>query len=182
MANEAATTLILRMQDEASTQMENFAQTTQSAEIEAIQFNAALTAVGSALTAVGSLVGQIDSPMAKLASTFLVTGGAILTTTSAIIQALPYIRQLIGSLRNLAITRAVLAAFSGPGGWIGLGIGAAAGGAAVYGITRATRPQGSNVTVNNYVQGSVVTERQMAENTRRSIVKTQNRNTTSGIR
>ncbi len=138
MANEAATTIVLRMKDEASLQMQQFGQTTQAAEIQAIQFNAALTAMGSALTAVGSLIGQVDSPATKLASTFLITGGAILTTTSAIIQMMPYLRGMITSLRSLAIAQAIVAALSGPVGWARIGIGLGVAAAATAGIVAAT--------------------------------------------
>lgn len=181
MANEAGVTVVLRMRDEASAQMESFGQTTQQTQIEALQMNAALTAMGSAFTAVGALIGQIDSPMAKVASNFLLTGGAILTTTSAVIQMLPYIRQLIAHLRTLAIAQAIVQALSGPAGWIGLGIAAGAAG----GIALATRGGGGGVSttvVNNNIQGSVITERQLGEITRREIIKDQERNNTSGIR
>ncbi len=146
---DVATTLVLRMQDEASVQMAQFGETTQAAQIEAIQFNAALTAMGSALTAVGSLLGQIDSPATKLASTFLITGGAILSTTSAIIQMIPYIRQLITWLRSLAIAQAVVSALSGPVGWARLGIGLAVAGAATAGIVAATGGFGGGGTTVN---------------------------------
>jgi len=148
MANEAATTIVLRMKDEASVQMQNFGQTTQAAEIQAIQFNAALTAMGSAMTAVGSLIGQIENPMAKMASSFLLTGGAILTTTSAIIQMIPYIKQLITWLRNLAVAKALVTALSGPAGWVNLGLAFAAAGVAYAGVTAMTGGFSSGTTVN----------------------------------
>lgn len=181
MANEAGVTVVLRMRDEASSQMESFGQTTQAAQIEALQMNVALTAMGSAFTAVGSLVGQLDNPVAKMASNFLMTGGAIMTTTSAVIMMLPYIRQLIAHLRNLAVAQAIVRALSGPAGWIGLGLAAGAG----IGIAVATRGGGGGVSttvVNNNIQGSVITERELGEISRREIVKGQDRNDTSGIR
>ena len=182
MANEAGVTVVLRMRDEASAQMESFGNTTQATQIEALQMNAALTAMGSAFTAVGALLGQIDSPMAKMASNFLMTGGAILTTTSAVIQMLPYIRQLITHIRTLAVAQGILQALSGPAGWIGLGIAAGAG----VGIAVATRGGGGGgvqQSVNNYnIAGSVVTERELGEISRREIVKDADRNNTSGVR
>jgi len=180
MANEAGVTVVLRMRDEASAQMENFGATTQQAQMESLQFNMALTAMGSALTAVGSLLGQLDNQAAKTASIFLITAGAILTTTSAIIQSFPYILQLIAYLRTMAVTQAVISALSGPAGWVGLGLAAGAG----IGIAVASRGGGgpSQVTVNNNIQGTVITERELGEITRREIIKGQERNATSGIR
>lgn len=138
MAQEAATTIVLRMRDEASAPMETFGQTTQEAQIQSLQLNAALTATGGALTAVGSLLGQLDSPLAKTASTFLTTGGAILMTVAAIGTMLPYIRTLITSLRTLAITQTIVAALMGPIGWAKIGIGLGIAGAATAGIIAMT--------------------------------------------
>lgn len=138
MATEAATTIVLRMRDEASDQMATFGQTTQQAEIQSLQLNAALTAMGGALTAVGSLLGQLDSPLAKTASTFMTTGGAILMTVAAISTMLPYIRQMIASLRTLAITQTIVAALTGPAGWARIGIGLGIAAAATAGIVAAT--------------------------------------------
>lgn len=145
---DAATTIVLRMQDEASTQMQNFGLTTQQAEIQSLQLNAALTAMGGALTAVGSLLGQLDNPLAKTASTFLMTGGAILMTVSAIGTMLPYIRSLIATLRTLAIAQTLVAALSGPIGWAKIGIGLGVAAAATVGIVAATGGFGGGTTVN----------------------------------
>lgn len=173
MANEAATTIVLRMQDEASTQMQQFGQNTQQAEIQAIQLNAALTAMGSAFTAIGSLIGQLENPLAKTASTFLMTGGAILTTVAAIGTMLPYIRQLVTSLRGLAIAQAIVAALSGPVGWARLGIGLGVAAAATAGIIAATGGfggRGGGTTVNfrtDAFMGSDADARKFAEKTQR---------------
>jgi hypothetical protein len=184
MAQEAAVTVVMRMRDEASQGMQNFGANTQQAQIESLQLNSALTAMGSALTGVGSLLNQLDSPMAKVAATTITTAGAILATSSAIIQAIPYIKQMTASLRNMAIAQALVRALSGPAGWLTLGAGLAIGGAAAYGISRATQaaPRSTGTTVNNYIQGDVVTERSVGDISRRSIVQNQSRNATSGIR
>lgn len=125
--------------------------------MQSLQFNTALTAMGSALTGVGSLLNQIDAPAAKIAGTFITTAGAIISTTSAIIIALPQIRQLITWLRNLGVAQAVVAAMSGPVGWgrlaVGLGL-AAAGTAAVVGMTGGFSG-GGGTTVNINTQAFV---------------------------
>lgn len=148
MANEAVTTIVLRMQDEASTSMNEFGQTTQQATLESLQLNTALTAVGGALTAIGSLLGQLDNPLAKTASTFLVTAGAIFTTVAAIGTMLPYIRNLITTLRTLAITQTIVAALTGPVGWARIGIGLGVAAVATAGIVAATGGFQRGTTVN----------------------------------
>jgi len=170
MANEAATTIVLRMQDEASVQMQTFGQVTQQAEIQSLQLNAALTAMGGALTAVGSLLGQIDSPLAKTASTFMMTGGAILMTVSAIGTMLPYLRNLIATLRPLAIVLTIVAALSGPVGWARIGIGLGVAGAATAGIVAATGGFRGGTTVNIQTQafmGSRSDARQFSDKVQR---------------
>lgn len=148
MANEAATTIVLRMRDEASANMAQFGETTQQATMESLQLNTALTAMGSALTAVGSLLGQMESPLAKTASTFLLTGGAILSTVAAIGTMLPYLKNLINTMRSLAIAQTIVAALSGPVGWARIGIGLGVAAAATAGIVAATGGFSGGTTVN----------------------------------
>ena len=158
MADEVSTVMVLRMRDEASAQLTNFAATTEQATLASLDFKMTLTAVGGALTAVGALVNQIDNPTAKLAATFLMTGGAIMTTTSAIISMLPYIRTLITSLRTLAVTQAIVKALSGPVGWAQLGVGLAIAGAATAGIMAMTGGFGGGTTTVKIEGGPLVME------------------------
>lgn len=138
MADEVASTIVLKMRDEASQKMENFGDTTQTVAMESLQLQVALVAVGGALSAVGGLLGQIDSPAAKTAQTFLMFGGAVFSAAAAIGAMLPVIRSLITSLKALAIVKAIVAALSGPVGWATLGIGLGIAGAATAGIIAMT--------------------------------------------
>lgn len=186
MADEVSTVMVLRMRDEASREMNSFAQTTgqatvatgalsetskdassqlvnltgttDQATLSSLNFQMTLTAVGSALTAVGALVGQLESPTAKMAATWLMTGGAMMTTVSAIISMMPHIRNLITSLRALAITQAIVKALSGPVGWAQLGIGLAIAGAATAGIIAMTGGFGGRTTTVNIQGGPLVVE------------------------
>ena len=153
MADEVSTVMVLRMRDDASTQMNNFAVTTEQATMASLDFQMTLTAVGGALTAVGALVNQIDDPTAKLAAPFLMTGGAMMTTASAIISMLPHIRALITWLRTLAVTQAIVRALSGPAGWAQLGAGLAIAGAATAGIYEMTGGFGGGRTTTVNIQG-----------------------------
>jgi len=156
MADEVSTVMVLRMRDEASAQMKQFAGTTQEAALASLDFKMTLTAVGGALTAVGALVNQIDNPTAKLAATFLMTGGAIMTTASAILQMIGPVKQLITWLRTLAVTQAIVKALSGPVGWAQIGIGLAVAGAATAGIMAMTGGFGGGSTNVNIQGGPLV--------------------------
>jgi hypothetical protein len=139
MANEAAITIIGRMRDEISDKMGKVSTTTKTTDLTMREFKMSLMAVGSALTATGSLINRIDNPLAKTAATWLLTAGAIISTTSAIFYMIPQIKALITMLRGLAVIQTIVKALSGPIGWaqVGIGLGiAAAGTAAIYGMTR----------------------------------------------
>lgn len=172
------------MRDEISDKMNSLSNNTKTAEVNMMQFKMGLTVVGGALTSVGALINRVDSPLAKSVSTWLMTAGAIFSTTAAIVHMIPMISTLISSLKSLAIMQTIVKALSGPTGWLTLAGGVAIGATAAYGIstmTSSSKPSG--VTINNYVAGSVVTERQISDMTRRQIVITQGQNAgKSGIK
>lgn len=174
---DASVVLTMRMKDEASEGIKNFGRTAESARIPATRFRYEMIAMGAALSSIGALISRIDSPATKMIANFLQITGAVMLTISSIAQMLPYLSSLVASLRNVAIMQSIVKALSGPAGWITLGLGLTAGAGAGYAINAATsRTTPSGVVVNNYVQGSVVTERQIAETTRRQIVESQSRN------
>jgi hypothetical protein len=178
---EASVTIVMRARDEASQSVRGLAKSTETAQIASLQLNAALTASGSALTAVGALLSRVDGQAGKTAGTIITTAGAILTTSSAIGHMIPYISQLITYLRSLAIAQALVNALSGPAGWIGLGLAAgAATGIAIASSNSSGKVTGT--TVINNIAGTMVTERQVGEITRRSIIKDGDRNASSGVR
>ena len=165
MADEAAVTIVLRMQDEASAKMQDFGSSMGNAQAEATGFQAglatvdtqlvsvgsttqattaqtinlslAMTAMGTALVGIGSLLNQIDNPTAKMAANFFLISGAILSSASAIKAVIPLVQQLTGVLLAQAAVRSFLAALSGIG--IARIIGAVAiTGVVIAGIAAAT--------------------------------------------
>lgn len=133
---EAAVTIVARMRDEASGQMQQFGKTLETSALKAQDLRMTLMATGSALVAIGSLMNKIESPAAKMASNFFLVGGAILSSASAIMQAIPRIISLINTLRSLAVVQSIVAALSGPLGWAKLA-GAVAVGVGAYAATTA---------------------------------------------
>lgn len=212
MGNEAAVTLVMRMRDETSANLSNFGHTASQtsmqtaalktnlkgtgdsidefgdradhARLPATRFRYETIALGAALSSVGNLIGKIDSPAAKMVSNFLQISGTAMITVSSIAHLLPYLSSLAASLRNVAIMQSIVKALSGPAGWITLGAGIVAGVGAGYAISSATsKPSSSGTVINNYVQGSVVTERQIGNMNRKQIVLNASRNAgTSGVK
>lgn len=174
MADEASVTMVMRMRDEASGQLQTFGQTMQTQEIQALKYSVALVSVGSALSAMGSLLNQMDTPMAKISANFIMTAGAVLTTASAIIQTLPYIQKMIAALRAWAAAQAFGMALLGPVGWVPLAASLAIGGAAAAGIYAATGGfngggGGTTVNINGPVMGNPQQAKELARLVKQNI-------------
>lgn len=199
MANEASTAIVARFKNEASAGMEklggdmervgNKAQATSQSfnqvSNQTLQMSVAAMAGAQVLGQFSALLGQMDSEGAKTAARILQVGNYIITTTVAITSFLPMIKQMITQLRTLAATQAIIKALSGPAGIIGLGLGVGA----LAGLGVASAMGGSNqsvtersITINNNVSGSVITERQLGDVVRREIIKSGDRNNSSGVR
>jgi len=184
MAQEAGLAVVVSMRDQLSGPMQQAGKTISQTRAEAMNFRFAMIAVGGVMMHMSSLLNQLDNPMAKSAADFLRMSGYIVMTANSVMMMIPQIQKLITWLRQLNVTMAITQALSGPKGWIALGIGAAVATGAVIAVSRAGQGQAPSQTtiVNNNVQGSVITERELGEITRREIIKTQDRSSSSGIR
>ena len=174
--DEAQIAIVARMRDEASPQMQHLGRTAEVTGQKMITMQQSAMITSSALSSMGSLLRQIDNPLAKTMSNFLMIASAVLMSYSAMVRLIPVIKQVTAALQAQAAVRAVLAALSGPAGWAMLGVGAAVGVGATVGITRATRSREEGPTQTIYVQGSIISERELSDIARRNIVHTQQRN------
>jgi len=174
--DEAQIAIVARMRDEASPQMEALGRTTEATSQKMLTMRQSTMFTAGALSSMGSLLRQIDNPLAKTMSNFLGIASAVLMSYSAMIRVIPVIKQVTAALQAQAVVKGVLAALSGPAGWAMLGVGAAVGVGATVGITRATRSREEGATQNIYVQGSIISERELSDIARRNIVHTQQRN------
>lgn len=183
MGDQANLVIVASMRDEASPKLKQMTNQVQQTSQASADLRMTLTASGAALSAIGGLLARMDNPLAKTASNFLVVSGAIMTTASAIMTMMPMLKNLIASLRTLAVTQALLQAFSGPGGWIALGVGAAAGAGITAGVMASSRGGGGGTTIQNInVQGSVISERELGDISRKHMLQSQDRNGTTGFK
>lgn len=180
--DEASILIIARMRDEASAEMSGLGTTTRRTQSDMQTFRMTMLTVGSALTSVGALIGRIDSPQAKMASNFFLIAGAVAHTASALTRIIPTITKLTASLRSLALIQSIVSALSGPAGWALLGAGVIAGGIGTAAIMRSSGSSATTNVTNYNIGGSIVTEREVGQLSRREIIKDQGRNSSSGIR
>jgi hypothetical protein len=185
--NEASLAVVVNMRDNASTGMQNFGKTMKTASAETMNFRLAIIAVGGVMSHMSSLLNQLDDPTAKTASNFLRMASYVTMTAGSIMYMIPQITALIKWIRQLSVAQAVLNALSGPKGWVSLGAAAVVGtgaGFAIGSMTSGHRESTVSRTtiVNNNIQGSVITERELGDISRREIIKNQERNSSSGIK
>ena len=183
--NEAGLAVVVSMRDEASMPMQQFGKTMGQTRAEAMNFRFALMAVGGVMMHVSSLLNQMDNPMAKTAADFLRMSGYAVMTATSIMMVIPQIQKLIGWLKQYNVTMAITQALSGPKGWIALG-GAVVAAGAVVAVSRAGQGQPQAVSqttiINNNIAGSILSEQELGELSRKQIIKTQGRSGTSGIK
>lgn len=137
--------------------------------------------LGMTFASMGIMLRQSESEMGKSTGTTLLMVGAIMTAVGSSLHFVKALVEIAKALRNVALWEAVVKAFQGPTGWVTLGVGAAVAAGSVAGINAMTKESNKSITVNNHIQGSVITDKQLADTIRRELVKTQQRNNTSGI-
>ena len=174
--------ILMTLKDEASAKMGSFSRQLKEQERAWRSVSLTLTATGGAMTSVGVLLNKLNNDTANQVSNFLIWGGAVASTMGSIIRLLPVLANLARQLKQLAIAQALLKAFSGPVGWIGLGVGVAA----ITGTMLTLRSSGATerrpaqrIVIENK---TILDGRQIGIATRREILLDQERNSTSGFR
>jgi len=183
--NEAGLAVVVSMRDNASGPMRQFGKTVEQTRMSAMELKMAGMAVASVMMNLSQVLGRVDDPTAKAAARFLSISGNVIQTGVAMSLMIPRIAGLITWLKQLNVTLAITQALSGPKGWIALG-GAVVAAGAVVAISRSGQGQPQAVSqttiINNNIAGSVITEQELGELSRKQIIKTQGRSGTSGIK
>ena len=183
MAMEGATlNVLLTATDNASPALKGFGSTLADNKMAIRELAMGTMMLGASFMAMGVALKGSNSELGKTVGQTLMMVGSIMTAIGGTVQFISAISKTIHALQVLAASEAVVQALTNPL-FLLLGIGAAAGivagiSAMNKGETKAT----SNVTINNHIQGSVVTEKQWSDLVRKQIILTQQRNNTSGIK
>ena len=144
--------------------------------------------MGTTFLALGLAMQSTNNETLKSIGNIVMMTGAIMTVIGSAAGFIGAIGQMVNALKALRIAQILTQAFSGPAGWATLAIGAGVAGAAVYGASRMNAgprvnpnaPQ--NITINQHIAGSVVSERQLTDNVQKGLLLKGQRNPSTGIR
>ncbi len=171
--------ILVSMQDQATPQMANLGKVLTQNRAAFRELAMGVSMLGISFMSMGVALKQVNNPLVQTIGSTLTMAGAVMTAIGTTVQFISAISRTVDALKKLAVAEAVVKAFQGPAGWVTLGIGTAVAVGAVAGIKAMTKTE--NITINNHIQGSVVTDKQIAETVRKQVVLTQQRNATSGI-
>jgi len=183
MANEATLGILIQANDQATPKLTGLGNTLSENKMAIRELAMGVSFLGVSFASMGIMLKGTNSELGKGIGNTLLMTGAIMTAIGSTVQFISAIAKVVDALRKLAVMEAIVKAFQGPAGWAMLGIGAAVATGAVAGISAMGRGEKrAAVNITNNIQGSVVTDKQIADTIRRELVKTQQRNNTSGIR
>ena len=141
--------------------------------------------LGTTFLGLGVAMQMSNDETLKAAGNTMMMVGAIMTAVGSASQFVYAISKMVQALKALRVQQILTQAFSGPKGWIALGVGAAVAGGAIYGVskmesgaTRTAQPKFA-ATIENKVY---LDSKQIGAAARKDIVLQQQRNNTSGVR
>jgi hypothetical protein len=178
--NTATLMILLSMQDQATPKLQSFGTVLQKNQVAIRQLGAGVATLGTALLGMSVALKNVNNPMAQsIGNTIQIIGGmmAAVGAAASFIASIGKIKKAIDALIASQILQKAL---SGPAGWATLAAGLAVAGGVSYAASQ--KSSGSTTNITNNIQGSVVTEKQLAENVRKQIIAQQSRNVTSGIK
>lgn len=147
--------------------------------------------LGSTFVMLGASMRSSNNETTKNIGNVIMMAGALMTAVGSAFQFISAISKIIDALKKLSTAQILTQAFAGPAGWATLAIGGAVAAGAVYGIsryesaqTKATKAETAQAgtTVNQYIAGSVVTQRELIDDTHRGLLIKGQRSYTTGIK
>lgn len=148
--------------------------------------------LGTTFVTLGASMRMSNDEGIKNVGTMIMYTGAVMSAIGGAVQFISAITKIIHALKALQVQQIITQALAGPAGWATLAAGAAIAGGAVYGVSRmqatetkvsGAQAKAGGTTVNQYISGSVVTERQLTDNIHRALlIKEQRSGNTTGIK
>jgi len=183
--------VLLSMQDNATPQLQNFNRELQTGLVQNKSALREMTAgvgyLGSAFLGMGISLKSSNNEAAKAAGGMLTMVGGMMTAVSAAVGFISAIAKMTSALQKLNIVQIIANALSGPGGWAKLAVGAAVAGGAIYGMTKLSQAGGAAqaappTVVNQYIAGSVLSQRELADSAHKGLLYKQGQNYNTGLR
>ena len=144
--------------------------------------------MGTTFLALGVAMSTSNNETLKGIGNMVMMTGAIMTVVGSAAGFIGAIGQMVNALKALRVAQILTQAFSGPAGWATLAIGAGVAGAAVYGASRmssgptANPNAQQNITINQHIAGSVVSERRLTDNVQKGLLLKGSRSGSTGIK
>jgi len=145
--------------------------------------------MGTTMLALGVAMQMSNNETLKGIGNMVMMTGAIMTVVGSAAGFIGAIGQMINALKALRIQQILTQAFAGPAGWIALAGGAAVAAGVLYGVSRAEGGQAKtvgaatqNVTINQNIHGSVVSDRQLTDSVQKGLLEKGGRNYSTGIK
>ncbi len=183
MAMEATLGILLTATDNATPKLQGMTNSLTQNKMAIRELAMGVSYLGMSFASMGIMLKAANDPLGKTITNTLLMTGSIMTAIGTSVQFVSAIVKVVDALKKLAVMEAIVQAFKGPAGWAVLGVSAAVAAGSVAGITAMAKSEKkADITINNHIQGSVLTDKQIADTIRKEIVKTQQRNQTSGIK
>lgn len=148
--------------------------------------------MGTTFLALGVAMQAANNESIKQIGNFVMMAGAVMTVVGSAAGFIDAIGKMVKALRMLRIQQILTQAFAGPAGWITLGVGVAVAGGTIAAVSAMESRNsakmtpgaaaGPSITVNQNIQGSVVTERQLTDSVQKGLLLKGQRNSTTGVR
>ncbi len=177
----------LSMEENVTTQMPGVTNSLMASKSAVRELAMGTSYLGSAMLGMSIAMRNSNNAALQGASNMLGMVGGIMTAVGSAAHFVSAIAKMTSALQKFNIAQAIANALSGPLGWAKLAVGIGVAGAAAYGITKMVGGmggggQGSTTVVNQYVQGSVVTQRELTDEMHGGLLIKQSRSASTGIR
>lgn len=148
--------------------------------------------LGSSFVSMGVSMQMTNSQTMKSTGNIIMMVGGIMSAVASSVHFVSAISKMVHALKELQMAEILAKAFSGPAGWATLLVGGAIAGGTVMAlsrmqtseakVTKAEAKGGTTINVTQHIQGSVVTQREIADDVQKALLVKGQRQWTTGIK
>ncbi len=181
--NDATVSILLTARDEATPKLQNVSNSVIANKAAFRELAMGVTYLGTTFLGLGIAMEKSKNESTQAVGHFLSMAGGIMTAVGSAAHFVTAVGSMINALNKLRVAEMLTQAFSGPTGWVSLGVGAAVAGATIAGVSAYSKSQEkTNTNIHIYNQGSVITHKQLVDEIRTGMLQGQERDYVSGLR